>query len=1480
VARPADASDLIASRPSGPSPVESAPGRHTLDFRELTSVDVADIVWLASAIRPADPEQTAAPHIQHKPPIHTIKAVVEDVEFDIPAQPQQTHTARPAPALPDPPEQPQAIDGDTRGEPRLPPRNDVDVTRIGLPDSLRLFRALRPLKREIPSHRDDALVLDEETTADWAAQTGVWWPMTRARRERWLDLTLVVDTGGVPALWRSRVNAFVTLLERLGAFRSIQVRQLDTIGTGNGPVLRGATPDAPERDPAEILDSSGRRAVLVITDGVGEAWRRNQLMPMLAGWGRRMPVTVLHLLPQHLWSRCGMVLHRARLGVPTALMPNNRWTLELPDAWLEPDSPTPKAPGPVPIPVVALQPRWLSWWARLITGGHRGQTNGRVLLADDESSMASMAPQAELSATELVHRFRSLASPPALRLATLLAALPVHLDVVHLVQRRFITESRPEDLSELLLNGLLYSTAQQDGEGDTTAFAFPEAVRGLLLNGARRSETAGVVRAAAAYFGERLPVLGHIRDAIADPHNTPDPVVNQDNVANIELESAIMRALSGPYLSRADRLNDAVRQEAVAVLPTSESVKRPVQPILTSPPIDKSTNDSLASDDMRDTAERADRPNEPVTPAGSPNRYPGNTLEVADPVTMQFVSSGETRPFQSRRPDDPPPIWGNVPPKNPNFTGREELLEQLGKRLTAGGTTAVLPSALHGMGGIGKTQIATEYIYRHLRDYDLIWWIEAARTTQIRASLTDLARELGLPGAGDANTAVRAVREALRTGKPYGRWLLVFDAADSPEEVRSFFPTNGPGEVLITSRNPDWAGVARPLELSVFKRDESIELLRKRGPVIDATEADELADKLGDLPLAVEQAAAWRAVTGMPVREYLRLFDESLAEILDMSTPPDYDASVAAAWNVSFDELKNRNPAAHQILHICAFFSPEPISRDLFTGVNRIAISPELDAALRDPIKLARAIRDINRYSLAKIDHGNNTIQLHRLVQLVLRSRVIAPQILAQMKHGAHQLLASLDPNDPESSRHWPRYRELLPHAYAADIIACDESWARQLVINLMRYLFQWGDHEEAAALASRARAAFEERLGPTHPQTLDVSQRLGLYLWGLGRYQESAHLNQLTLKRRLEVSGEEGEETFAVQTNIVADLRAKGEFTAATELSDEIYHKTTRLFGEDDPETLNAAFQHALNLRLSGKYREASELDADTLRRRIEVLGPDHPRTLSTNVGLIVDLREAGEYMRARIDQEKLTEIARSRIGEDNPDYITYFFVLSVARRKDGDHAGALSLSTKAFERFKIVYGVNHPTTIACTLAHSIDLRHSGDLNKAKALGEETFERYRGILGEDHPHTLAATVDLAVTLRLRSEVANARELNERALEQLRTSSGPDHPYVIITTINLASDLAALGEIDAAVELDREALDRCVQVLGPDHPTALAAAFNLSLDLRAAGRYDEAEPYHGPTLDRYRRVLGEAHPGTIAAVKGARADCDIDPMLM
>ncbi|RSM68519.1 tetratricopeptide repeat protein [Amycolatopsis sp. WAC 01375] len=1438
-------------------------GVRRVEFEDLNWTDFADIVWLAAAITPPRSDDGSAPPEEPEPESERTRIRNAPSERgEIPELPEHELSRITDIPVPDEEVAPLVEIEAVAGELPEPAVDGTGPGGVVVLESLAYFRALRTLKRETVSRRHNNVVLDEVATAVRAAETGRWWPVTRSRKERWLDLTLVLDNGPSMALWRPRVSAFVEVLRQVGAFRTIQVRLLETAKDNEEDfVLRGGTPGAPARDPNEILDSSGRRAVLLLTDGVGDAWqKKDALYPILARWGRTMPVSIVHLLPQWLWGRCGMNPRKARLRVPNALAPNGRWVCDLADAWLEPGSEVPD--HLVPVPVLELRPRSLGWWAGLMTGENADAVEGTVLFASERISQSDSTDRpVTLSPAERVHRFRSVASPPALRLAQLLAAVPVRLDVAKLVGQRFVPEAGLEHLLELLLSGMMYAPALREGKStwDTDGvFAFPEAVRELLLSGARRSETAKVVRVAATHFGDRIRYLGHLRDAIADPNSTPDPDLTRESPADVELESALMRALSGPYLSRADRLQNAVRHQVV-VAPLPGPIKKTVSPI------------------MPETVERP-----PASTSVSQGRSSYLSEPEANEPTTRMVhpSAAETsRQFPDRQADDPPMVFGNVPPRNPNFTGRDELLDQLTKRLSSG-TTAVLPSALHGLGGIGKTQMAAEYIYRHLQDYDLVWWIDAAHSTQIRAGLTELAGILGLQGASEASVAVPAVIEALRTGRPFRRWLLVFDAAESPDTVLPFFPRNGPGEILITSRNSDWAGIARPLELAVFKREESVELLGRRGPEIDPADADELAEKLGDLPLAVEQAAAWRAVTGMPVQEYLRLFDESVEEILDTASAPDNEVSVAAAWNVSFEELKTRNPAAHQILHICAFFSPEPISRDLLTGVNRVSISPELDAALRDPIKLARAIRDINRYGLAKIDHGNNTLQLHRLVQLVLRNRVMARQVHAQMQHGAHQLLAALDPNDPESSRHWSRYRELLPHAYAANILGCDDDWPRQLYINLMRYLFEYGDHEEAARLGLEARERFTKVLGPTHPQTLEVSSRLGLYLWAIGRYSEAAELNQRTLALRLQISGEENEETFALQRNITIDLRAQGDFAAATKLSEEIYHKAKRMFGEDDPETLYAAYQHAISLRLGGAYREALELDQDTLRRRIEVLGRDHVRTFSVNSSRNVDLREAGEYGQARIQQERLTESFIARFGPDQPDSAGNSLLLSVARRKDGDHPGALSLSTEVLMRFRLVYGDDHGQTMASALAHSIDLRHSGDLAAARKLGEETFERYRSGLGEHHPHTLAANVDLAVTLRLMGDPAAALVLDERAFEQFRATIGPDHPYAVVATINLASDLSAVGELDRAVELGRDAVERGIQVLGEDHPTVLAASFNLGLDLAALGRAEEAAPFRDPILARYRRILGEAHPGTQAAGRGGRANCDIDQILM
>ena len=193
---------------------------------------------------------------------------------------------------------------------------------------------------------------------------------------------------------------------------------------------------------------------------------------------------------------------------------------------------------------------------------------------------------------------------------------------------------------------------------------------------------------------------------------------------------------------------------------------------------------------------------------------------------------------------------------------------------------------------------------------------------------------IGRVGGVEVDAVGASVLDALRRGEPYSRWLLIFDNADQPEDLKDIIP-DGPGDVLITSRNHRWESVVDTVPVDVFTRAESMDFLAKRVPRgITRSEATQLAEELGDLPLALEQAGALQAETGMPVDEYLRLLKEHAAEIMAEGNPPEYPLSMTAAWKLSVSTLNRHLPQAMELLRCCAFFGP-----DRSIGLNSLLLS-------------------------------------------------------------------------------------------------------------------------------------------------------------------------------------------------------------------------------------------------------------------------------------------------------------------------------------------------------------------------------------------------------------------------------------------------------------------------------------------------------------------------------------------------------------
>ena len=211
------------------------------------------------------------------------------------------------------------------------------------------------------------------------------------------------------------------------------------------------------------------------------------------------------------------------------------------------------------------------------------------------------------------------------------------------------------------------------------------------------------------------------------------------------------------------------------------------------------------------------------------------------------------KPVFPASPTAQPAVWQLPHARNPNFTGRKELLEALHQKLSSNETPALV-QAIYGLGGVGKTQTAVEYAYQHRNAYSVVWWIRAEEPALLADDYGALARALDLKEQDAAEQAI--VTEAVRKWLEQNTgWLLIFDNAQSSRELADYVPRGRAGNIIITSRNPAWGAIASPLKVDVMTEAEAVRFLRPGGADEAATKA--LAHELGYLPLALELARAY-----------------------------------------------------------------------------------------------------------------------------------------------------------------------------------------------------------------------------------------------------------------------------------------------------------------------------------------------------------------------------------------------------------------------------------------------------------------------------------------------------------------------------------------------------------------------------------------------------------------------------------------------
>jgi len=653
------------------------------------------------------------------------------------------------------------------------------------------------------------------------------------------------------------------------------------------------------------------------------------------------------------------------------------------------------------------------------------------------------------------------------------------------------------------------------------------------------------------------------------------------------------------------------------------------------------------------------------------------------------------------------------------------------------------------MGGVGKTQLAIEYAYRFAGAYDLAWWVNSEQAGLIGDQFAALGAALDCvqPGAG-----VEVVRAAvIGELRERGQWLLVFDNAENPANIRPWLPGGG-GHVLITSRERAWAEIAAPVEVDVLARAESVAILQNRVTRLEAADADRLAAQLGDLPLAVVQAAGFMAETGMAAVVYLDLLQTQAGKLLDQASPgSSYPRSLAAATRLIADRLDRDDPTAAQLASVCAFLAAEPIPGALFTSAPG-ELPGELGARAADPLAWAQTLAHLARQSLGRIDQRG--LVMHRLTQAVLRDR-LTPEQAAASRECSEAILAAADPRDPGNPVTWPRWAQLMPHLLAADLPATDSPGLRWMACNACRYLLSRGDTRTAHDLAANLRQHWRNRLGGDHENTCLAATYLAWALRDMGRYAEARELDEDTLARYRRVLGEGHPNTLNLANNLAANLRGLGEYQAARELDEDTLARRRRVLGEDHPNTLISANNLAGDLRDLGEYRAARELDEDALARYRRVLGEDHPRTLLLANNFANDLTNLGEYQAARELDEDILARRRRVLGEDHPDTLMSASNLSVDLTTLGEYQAARELDEDILARRRRVLGEDHPDTLVSASNLADDLREFGEYQAARELDEDILARRRRVLGEDHPDTLVSGSNLAADLRALSEAGD-----------------------------------------------------------------------------------------------------------------------------
>lgn len=697
------------------------------------------------------------------------------------------------------------------------------------------------------------------------------------------------------------------------------------------------------------------------------------------------------------------------------------------------------------------------------------------------------------------------------------------------------------------------------------------------------------------------------------------------------------------------------------------------------------------------------------------------------------------------------PRWSVPYLRNAFFRGRHEILEQLENHLSPDlPSVALRCCTLSGLAGVGKTQLALEYAYRHYAQYAAVFWIGAETLESVIASFATIADVLQLPERlQDQDKMIAAVKHWLAGHR---EWLLIFDNVEDVALVKNFLPAARQGALLCTTRGQTLGALGQHIEVASMTVEEGAQFLLHRATLrapetvnnqsspADRATVRAIVEIMDGLPLALDQAGAYIYETKCNFATFLQLFRKhSITLLQETNATSQYPMSITKTFYLAFENIMKKNVVAAELLIVCAFLAPDGISEEmLISGAH--FLGPQLESAIKDELLFNAMLRDLLAYSFIQRNGETKMLTMHRLVQEVVKAaqsegvqRTYAEHIVKFANH--------CFPDPGEYAHNWMHFRQMLPNVFICQQLI--DRWeiqgieARFLLHKAGSYLVEQGQYEQGEMLLKKAKALREQVLGTDHPEVAFSLSRLGTLAVLLGKYSQAEQLYQQALTIRESALGPDHPLVAATLNEMGLLYRADGRYAEA----EALYIRGVQIKKAEKPgEPVKIAIS-LNNLALvycnQGKYEEAEKTYAEAHSLLIQNLGDSH-FILANNLHNTAKLyyhqlryEESEHLYRQSLAMFKL------ELGEEHPSNAHVLNNLGLLYRDQGRYADAEHHFQLALSLREQKLGKEHPLVADCLEGLAEMHSRQGNCEEARNYYKRCLLILKQVWGEDHANVL-----------------------------------------------------------------------------------------------------------------------------------------------